>query len=307
VLFTFTKIGALAGLIGLGFLVGQRPEAALHTADFWTPIANGEPIGSLALIPVIATAMVGALFAADAWNNITFAAGEVKNPERNVPLSMAFGVALVILLYLLANMVYLATLPLEAIQQAAEDRVGVAAAEVILGEHAQTIMAIAIMISCFGCNNGLILAGARVYYSMARDGLFFKSIGTLNRYCVPGIALIIQGIWSAVLALPRTYDSASGQYSNLYSNLLDYIVFVVLLFYMLTIAGVFVLRRRRAGAERAVRAFGYPILPAAYILCAGCICLVLLFAEKTRLNAGLGLLLVLAGLPVYRLWRPARA
>ncbi len=306
VLFTLTKIGALAGLIGLGFLMGQRPEAALHTADFWTPIAYSEPIGSLALIPVIATAMVGSLFAADAWNNITFAAGEVKNPERNVPLSMAFGVTLVILLYLLANMVYLATLPLEAIQHAAEDRVGVAAAEVILGEHAQTIMAIAIMISCFGCNNGLILAGARVYYSMARDGLFFKSIGNLNRYCVPGIALIIQGVWSAVLTLPRTYDSASGQYSNLYSNLLDYIVFVVLLFYMLTIAGVFVLRQRRARAERAVRAFGYPILPAVYILCAGCICLVLLFAEKTRLNAGLGLLLVLAGLPVYRLWRPAR-
>ncbi len=306
VLFTLTKIGALAGLIGLGFLVGQRPEAALHATDFWTPIANGEPIGSVALIPVIATTMGGALFAADAWNNITFAAGEVKDPERNVPLSMAFGVALVILLYLLANMVYLATLPLEAIQHAAEDRVGVAAAEVILGEHAQTIMAIAIMISCFGCNNGLILAGARVYYSMARAGLFFKSIGTLNRYRVPGIALIIQGVWSAVLTLPRTYASASRQYSNLYSNLLDYIVFVVLLFYMLTIAGVFVLRRRRAGAERAVRAFGYPILPVVYIGVAGCICLVLLCAEKTRLNAGLGLLLVLAGLPVYRLWRPAR-
>ncbi|MGH8593028.1 MAG: APC family permease [Gammaproteobacteria bacterium] len=306
-IFTVTKLGALIGLIGLGLFAFDTPEAAIHARDFWTPVAEGDTIPLLALIPVLATAMVGALFSADAWNNITFAGAEVKDPRRNIPLSMALGTALVILLYVLANLVYLAALPMTAIQEAPEDRVGVAVAQVLLGEHAETLMAIAIMISCFGCNNGLILAGARVYFSMARDGLFFAKIGTLNSHRVPGTALLLQGVWSVLLTLPRTYHPETQTYSNLYSNLLDYIVFAVLLFYILTVAGIFVLRRKRPEAERPYRALGFPALPSLYIACAGFICLVLMLAEKTRLNAGFGLALVLAGWPVYWLWRRRRA
>ncbi len=299
--FTLAKVGALLGLIVLGGLfMGERPDAALHAEEFWTPRVDGELLSPLMLIPVLATAMVGALFSADAWNNITFAGDEVKDPGRILPASMALGVGLVTLLYVLANGVYLASLPMTAIQGAPEDRVGVAAAQAILGEQGEAMMAIAILISCFGCNNGLILAGARVYFAMARDGLFFKKVGTLNRFRVPGPALVLQGIWAMVLTLPRTFDPEAGRYSNLYSNLLDYIVFSVLAFYVLTIAGIFVLRRRRI---ESAPAFGYPVLPMVYILCAGFICVVLLIAEKTRLNAGLGLLLVLSGLPVYALGR----
>jgi Amino acid transporters len=302
-MFTITKVGALLGLIVLGLLLGHSADAAIHSSNFWTPQVFGEVIAPLALITVIGTAMVGALFSADAWNNITFTAGEVKNPKRNIPLSMALGVGLVILLYMLANVVYIFTLPMRGIQYAPEDRVGVAAARVIFGEHAEIIMAIAIMISCFGCNNGMILAGARVYFSMARDGLFFKNVGTLNKHHVPATALVLQGVWTVILTLPRTYNAETQSYSNLYSNLLDYIMFAVMMFYVLTMAGIFVLRRTRPDAERPYRAWGYPLLPSLYIVCATFICLVLLFADKTRLNASLGLLLVLTGLPVYWIWR----
>ncbi len=302
-IFTITKVGALLGLIVLGLLLGRNPEAAIHTSSFWTPLANGEIIPPLTFIAVIATAMVGPLFASDAWNNITFTAGEVKNPQRNIPLSMALGVGLVVLLYVSANVTYIVTLPMSGIQTAAEDRVGVAAAKVIFGEQAQMIMAIAIMISTFGCNNGLILAGARVYFSMARDGLFFKKVGTLNKFHVPAAALIFQCLWIIILTLPRTYNAETQSYSNLYSNLLDYIIFTALAFYVLTMAGIFQLRRKRPEAVRPYRAWGFPLVPALYILFAGFVCVVLLVAEKTRLNASLGLLLVLTGLPVYWIWR----
>ncbi|MDQ3797694.1 MAG: amino acid permease [Pseudomonadota bacterium] len=300
--FTVTKIGALLALIGLGLLFARNPESAIHQSDFWTPRINGEAIPPLALISIMGTAMVGALFAADAWNNVGFTGSEVKNPRRNIPLSMALGVGVVIALYLLANWVYLLALPMHAIQHAAEDRVAVAAAKIILGDYAELLMAIAIMISTFGCMNGMILAGARVYYSMAQDRLFFKRIGTLNRHHVPAVALTLQGLWIIALTMLRTYDSATETYSNLYSNLLDYIIFGVLIFYILTMAGIFVLRRTRPEIERPVRAWGYPYLTALYIVCAISICLVLLIAEKTRLNAGLGLLVVLTGLPVYWWW-----
>ncbi|MGH8613482.1 MAG: APC family permease [Gammaproteobacteria bacterium] len=303
--FTVTKVGALLALIGLGLFAFHNPQAAIHAPDFWTPIADGRVIPFL--VPVLATAMVGALFSADAWNNVTFTGAEVKDPHRNLPLSMALGTGLVILLYLLANLVYLAALPMNAIQQAPEDRVGVAVAQILLGEHAQTLMAIAIMISCFGCNNGLILAGARVYFSMARDGLFFAKVGTLNKRRVPGTALLLQGVWSVLLTLPRTYHPETQSYSNLYSNLLDYIVFAVLLFYILTVAGIFALRRKWPEIHRPYRALGFPVLPALYMAVAGFICLVLLFADKTRLNAGIGLALVLTGWPVYWLWRRRKA
>ncbi|MGH7186595.1 MAG: APC family permease, partial [Pseudomonadota bacterium] len=208
--FTIAKVGALLGLIGLGLLVERHPGAAIASADFWTPVHAGAVVSIPALVPLLATAMVGALFSADAWNNVTFTAGEVKDPERNIPLSMALGVGLVTLLYVLANVVYLSALPIEAIQTAPQDRVGVVAAEAIMGANAELIMAIAIMVSCFGCNNGMILAGARVYFSMARDGLLFRPIGRLNRFRVPGIALLLQALWTIVLTLPRTYDPASG-------------------------------------------------------------------------------------------------
>ncbi len=305
-IFTIAKVGALLGLIALGLFVGRQPEAAIASAGFWTPVHAGEIVSIPALAPLLATAMVGALFAADAWNNITFTAGEVKDPERNIPLSMALGVGLVTLLYVLANVVYLSALPMEAIQSAPQDRVGVVAAEAILGANAELIMAIAIMVSCFGCNNGMILAGARVYYSMARDGLLFKPIGRLNRFRVPGVALLLQALWTIVLTLPRTYDPATGAYGNLYGNLLDYIIFTVLVFYIATIAGLMVLRRTRPHAARPYRAFGYPWLPTAYIVVAGFICVVLLMAEKTRFNAVTGLALVLTGLPAYYLWQRLR-
>jgi APA family basic amino acid/polyamine antiporter len=302
--FTLIKIGALLALIGLGLAYfGRDPAAAIHATDFWTPRANGEAIGTLAFLPIIGTAMVGALFASEAWNNVGFAGDEMKNPKRNLPLSMAFGVLLTTGLYLLANVAYLFTLPLEAIQNAPQDRVGVASAKVVLGDYAEILMAIGIMVSTFGCMNGIILAGARVYYSIARDGLFFKPVGTLNRKHVPGVALVLQGLWIIVLTLPRTYDSTTQTYSNLYSNLLDYIVFGVMVFYILTMAAIFVLRRKRPEAERPVRAWGYPLLTALYIVFAIGICLALLWSEKTRLNAILGLLVILTGLPVYWWWR----
>jgi APA family basic amino acid/polyamine antiporter len=209
-------------------------------------------------------------------------------------------------LYLLANVAYLFTLPLEAIQTAPQDRVGVAAAKVVLGQYAEILMAIGIMISTFGCMNGIILAGARVYYSIAKDGLFFKPVGTLNRKHVPGVALMLQGLWIIVLTLPRTYDSTTQTYSNLYSNLLDYIVFGVMVFYILTMAAIFVLRRKRPEVDRPVLAWGYPWLTALYIVFAIGICLALLWSDKTRLNAILGLLVILAGLPVYWWWRSRR-
>jgi APA family basic amino acid/polyamine antiporter len=257
----------------------------------------------------ICVAQTNSLFSADAWNNITFTAGEVKNPRRNIPLSLAFGTFLVIGLYLLANVAYLAALPFSAIQNAPSDRVASETANVIFPGAGATIMAVAIMISTFGCNNGLILAGARAYYAMARDGLFFRRVGTLNKNHVPSWGLIIQGIWAGVLVLPRTVKTdASGAvtgYGNLYGNLLDYVISAALIFYILTIIGIFVLRRKRPDAERPYKAFGYPIVPALYIISASVI-LGVLFIYQTA-TTWPGLLIVLTGVPVYFLWRKSNA
>jgi basic amino acid/polyamine antiporter, APA family len=326
--FTSAKTLSLIGLILLGILVGRNAGAiAANFGDaFWAP-RNVSPIlpelpglpaaaataGAFGLFIAFCVAQVGSLFSADAWNNITFTAGEVKNPRRNIPLSLALGTGLVILLYVLANVAYLCTLPLEAIQTAPDDRVATAALQVIFGPAGATIMAVAIIISTFGCNNGLILAGARVYYAMACDRLFFRSTGRLNARHVPAMGLILQCVWACLLVLPRTrlrgedgatlLDPATGQaqYGNLYSNLLDYVVFSVLIFYVLTIAGIFVLRRKRPDAERPYRAFGYPVIPVLYMLAATAILVVLLFYRTS--TTWPGLLIVLTGIPVYFLWR----
>src|SRR5438445_9098984 len=246
----------------------RRNDGALHAnfANFWTPTAVS-PVtsdlpfigavsatgGALGMLIAICVGQVGSLFSADAWNNITFTAGEVREPRRNIPLSLLFGTGLVITLYLLANVAYLCLLPLDKIQHAPDDRVGTAAMEVMFGGAGAGIMAVAIMISTFRCCNGLILAGAGVYYAMALDGLFFKSTGRLNAKHVPAMALVLQGIWTALLVLPRTLKvyaaTGAGTYGNLYSHLLDYIILAALIFYVLTIAGAFGLRRQRPEAE----------------------------------------------------------
>ncbi|MEY2500721.1 MAG: basic amino acid/polyamine antiporter, family [Verrucomicrobiota bacterium] len=311
-IFTTAKTGALVALILLGIIVGIRSGAgAENFRDFWTLRGDLQEVGpgltaitAFGLFVGICVAQTNSLFSADAWNNITFTAGEVKNPRRNVPLSLAFGTILVIGLYLLANIAYLAALPFSAIQHAPSDRVASETANVIFPGTGATIMAVAIMISTFGCNNGLILAGARAYYAMARDGLFFRRVGELNKNHVPGWALIIQGIWAGFLVLPRTVTTdAAGKikYGNLYGNLLDYVISAALIFYILTIIGLFVLRRKRPDAERPYKAFGYPIIPALYIIGASVI-LVVLFIYQTA-TTWPGLIIVLTGVPIYFLWR----
>jgi APA family basic amino acid/polyamine antiporter len=311
--FTTAKTGALIALIVLGIIVGIRSGAgAANFSDFWTLRGGLQEVGpgltavtAFGLFVGICVAQTNSLFSADAWNNITFTAGEVKNPRRNIPLSLAFGTFLVIGLYLLANVAYLAALPFSAIQNAPSDRVASETANVIFPGAGATIMAVAIMISTFGCNNGLILAGARAYYAMARDGLFFRRVGELNKNHVPGWALIIQGIWAGFLVLPRTVKTdAAGNvtgYGNLYGNLLDYVISAALIFYILTIIGLFVLRRKRPDVERPYKAFGYPIIPALYIIGASVI-LIVLFIYQTA-TTWPGLIIVLTGVPIYFLWR----
>ncbi|HKT46363.1 MAG TPA: amino acid permease [Candidatus Acidoferrales bacterium] len=315
--FTSAKTLSLIGLIILGIFVGRNAGAISDNfSHFWT-IRGAHPLepgagflhgilptvtagsGLLGVLVAYGVSQVGSLFSADAWNNIGFTAAEVKNPKRDVALSMAFGTTIVIVLYVLANLAYLLTLHLAQIQNAPDDRVATLALNAIFGPAGAAIMAVAIIVSTFGCNNGLILAGSRVSYAMARDGLFFRSTGKLNGKGVPGTALIFQGVWIAVLILARTRN-ADGSYGNLYNDLLNYVVFAVLIFYALTIAGIFVLRRKRPDAERPYRAFGYPAIPALYILAAALICLVLLlYQTKTAL---VGLIIVLIGVPVYWLW-----
>lgn len=309
-IFTVAKTGALAGLILLGVLAGRESSRFTNLQNFWGhggghSYAVGDmivPIGTMALVGV---AMVGALFSADAWNNITFLAAEVKEPKRNLPAALALGTGIVCALYLLANVAYLNLLPLEGvrngmdtlergIQYAAEDRVGTAVAGMILGGKGAMLMAMAIMVSTFGCNNGLILAGARIYYAMARDGVFFRSVGRLNRFHVPGVALVVQCVWTCVLCLSGTY-----------SQLLDFLIFAVLVFYILTITGLIVLRFRRPEMERPYRAFGYPYLPVLYLGMA-------LFIEFQLLRykpefTWPGLIIVLLGVPVYWIWRAVDA
>jgi len=311
--FTTAKTGALIGLIILGIIVGLRSGAgAENFSHFWTLRGTLQEVGpgltaaaAFGLFVGICVAQTNSLFSADAWNNITFTAGEVKEPRRNVPLSLALGTILVITLYLLANVAYLTALPWDAIQNAPSDRVASETANVIFPGTGATIMAIAIMISTFGCNNGLILAGARAYYAMARDGLFFRKVGHLNKNHVPAWGLIIQGVWAGALVLPRTVKTdAAGNvtgYGNLYGNLLDYVISAALIFYILTIAGIFVLRRKQPNAERPYKAFGYPIVPVLYIIGATVI-LAVLFIYQTA-TTWPGLIIVLTGVPIYFLWR----
>src|SRR3954467_13763255 len=296
--FSVAKIGALAVLVVLGLTLFRQPEvAAANFSNFW-----GTGDWSLAVLPVIGAAMVGSLFSADAWNNVTFAAAEVRDPTRNLPRALAIGTRLVYPLYVLASVGYLNILPFcgdpngttalaRGIQHAAQDRVGTAAIEVALGSAAAVVMAVAILFSTFGCNNGLILSGPRVYWAMARDRLFFEGAGRLHPvYRTPVAGLVFQAIWASVLCVSGTY----GQ-------LLDYVIFAALVFYFLTALALFRLRKLRPDAPRPVKAFGYPVLPALYLVAVGALMVILLFEKP--LYTWPGLLIVATGIPVYLIWR----
>ncbi|MGA1414180.1 MAG: APC family permease [Candidatus Kapaibacteriota bacterium] len=301
--FTFSKTAALIILIALGlFFAGDSTTWTNNLSTFWDaqqilPDGTTIDLAGAILIALFGTAMVGSIFSSDAWNNITFTAGEVREPSRNIPLSLAIGTGIVTLLYILANIAYMHVLPVigfpegtdvmaRGMQFAVSDRVGAAAAEIIFGASGAAIMAALIMVSTFGCNNGIILSGARAYFAMAKDGLFFSKAGDLNENGVPGKALIIQAIWASLLCLSGTYGA-----------LLDYVVTAVLIFYILTIFGIFRLRTMKPNADRPYKAFGYPILPALYIAFAAAIILdLLLFKPGTTIP---GVLLVLTGIPLY--------
>ena len=315
--FTFAKVSALLGLVLVGLFIGRNAEAlaANFGSNFWhnaglgalhpVQVGAGGAVVLVSTLTILAVAQVGSLFSADAWNNVTFTAGEVINPKRNLPLSLALGTGIVIALYIACNVIYLNVLPLagtaagatilqRGIQHATEDRVATAALTQMFGALGGYLMAVAIMLSSFGCNNGLILAGARVYYAMAKDGLFFRSAAKLHpTYKTPAASLMVQMVWICILCL-----------SGSYGQLLDYVVFAVLVFYILTIAGLFVLRRTRPNAERPYRAFGYPVLPAIYIVMAIFIDVVLL-RYKPQFTWP-GLIIVLLGIPVYYAWHSRR-
>jgi basic amino acid/polyamine antiporter, APA family len=302
--FTLAKTAALLGLIVVGLWLGRNTAAMrANFGHFWSfsgfvPLKAGlSATTAFGLLVAICVSQSGSLFAADSWHDITFAAGEVRNPRRTLPLALAIGSTLVIGLYLLANVGYLATLPLSAIQHAASDRVATAVLQAVYPGAGKMLMAIAIMISTFGCVNSLVLAGPRAYYAMARDGLFFQQAARLNRAKVPATSLWIQGTWAALLVLPRTYNPVTRQYGSLYSNLLDYVISAALIFYILTIGGLFRLRRTHPHAERPYKAVGYPLVPALYILGAATIT-VTLFAYRPS-TTWPGLLIVCCGLPVY--------
>ncbi|MFZ0663768.1 MAG: amino acid permease [Acidobacteriaceae bacterium] len=313
-IFTTAKVASLVGLVVLGVLVG-RNAGAIHAnfgASFWkgaglhtlhaVQVGVGGPIALVGLFAIVAVVQTGSLFSADAWNNVTFTAGEVRNPKRNLPLSLALGTGMVLGLYILCNFVYLMALPMHGdphgatafargIQYATDDRVATAVLQQIFSTRGADVMAAAILISTFGCVNGMTLAGARVYYAMSRDGLFFKAAGRLHpKYKTPVASLAVQAVWTCLLCL-----------SGSYSQLLDYTMFAALVFYILTISGLFVLRVKRPDAQRPYKALGYPVLPAAYILMAAWICIVLLRYKPQYTWPGL--FLVLLGVPVYALWR----
>jgi len=316
--FTFTKAAALFGLVVLGLLVGWNAGGAAFTSDWWNPAANGwrleavQPAaataGVFAFWLVLGRAMTGPLFAQSAWNNVTFTAGEVENPQRNLPRALFIGCAIVVALYILANLAYVVTLPLNEIQNAANNRVGTALMQHIFGPPGAVIMAIAIMISTFGCNNGLILAGARVYYAMARDRLFFSSLATTNKFHVPAVALIAQGVWASLLVLPRTVTYSAGSsepvFGNVYTQLLEYIVSVELVFGALAVFAVVVLRYRRPEIERPYKAWGYPFAPIIFVVLS--IVLVINLAYLAFATSGIGYLIAISGIPVYFLWRSRR-
>ncbi len=290
--FTITKLASLFGLIGFGFLLASKASIwDANWANAWEmkTIASDNsttPIFGVAILGAIAASMVGSIFSSDAWNNVTFIAGEIKNPKRNIGLSLFLGTLIVTVIYISANLMYLSVLPLNEIANAPADRVAVAASNVIFGDIGTYVIAVMIMISTFGCNNGLILAGARVYYTMAKDGLFFKKAGTLNENAVPAWALWAQCIVAGLLCL-----------SGRYGDLLDMVSFIVVIFYILTIIGIFILRKKRPELERPYKAFGYPILPAIYILMGTCFC-VLLIIYKPNFTWP-GLIITLLGVPLY--------
>jgi APA family basic amino acid/polyamine antiporter len=296
--FSVAKVGALVVLVLCGLTFWRRPDvAAANFSNFW-----GTGDWTLALVPLVGAAMVGSLFSSDAWNNVTFAAAEVQNPSRNLPLALAAGTGIVSLLYILTNVAYLNLLPFygdpngsdalaRGIQHAAQDRVGTAAIEVALGSGAAAVMAVAILLSTFGCNNGLILSGPRVYWAMARDRLFFERAGRLHQeYRTPVFGLWTQAVWASVLCISGTY----GQ-------LLDYVIVAALIFYFLTALALFRLRRLRPDLPRPVKAFGYPVLPGLYMVAVGALMVILLFEKP--LYTWPGLLIVATGIPVYLLWR----
>ncbi len=293
-IFTSTKLIALFGLIIAGFFAAKsfiwdanwnhawvmKQGHKINDTNTWTPVLN------FAMFGAMASAMVGSIFSSDAWNNVTFIAGEIKNPKRNIGLSLFLGTLIVTIVYVACNVMYLSVLPINELAYSTENRVAVAASNAIFGDTGTIFIAVLIMISTFGCNNGLILAGARVYYTMAQDGLFFKKSAQLNKNSVPAFALWIQAIVASILCL-----------SGKYNDLLDYVSFVVVLFYILTIVGIFILRKKRPDIERTYKAFGYPILPFIYILLATAFCIALIIYKP--MYTWPGLIIVLLGIPIY--------
>lgn len=293
--FTLTKIVSLLGLIIFGFLIAANWEIwSANWTDAWMAkkwtVENGEgfwyKVAGMAVVPLFASALVGSIFSSDAWNNVTFIAGEIKRPEKNIGLSLFFGTLIVTIIYVAANLMYLSVLDLNEIATAKDGRVSLEASLKIFGEAGTIVIAVMIMISTFGCNNGLILSGARVYYTMARDGLFFKKTGTLNKHGVPEFALWIQCVWTCLLVL-----------SGAYYELLTYVVFVVLIFYVLTLLGIFRLRITRPDLPRPYKAWGYPVLPVLYCIIALLICGALFFYKRDETWPGA--LIVILGIPLY--------
>lgn len=314
-IFTFAKTAALIGVVLVGFFLGWSAMSAARTSLWWNSWANGwsaqiaQPgftfAGGLALALLFGKSMVGPVFAQTAWTNVTFLGSEVRDPGRNLVRALLIGCGVVVILYVLANFSYLALLSLPEIQHTPQDRVAVAAMSAAFGNPGAICMAAAIMISTFGCNNGLILAGARVYFAMARDGLFFRNVATTNRHHVPAIALVAQGVWTALLTLPRTVTTNNAthavSYGNVYTQLLEYIVSADLIFYLLMVAAVIVLRRKAPDAERPYRMWGYPVVPVVSIFLSALLIVDLVFLAPE--TSGIGMLIVLIGLPIYFLWR----
>jgi basic amino acid/polyamine antiporter, APA family len=317
--FTFAKTAALIGVVLVGIFLGWSATNAARTSAWWDSGANGwspqlaQPgltfAGGLALALVFGKSMVGPLFAQTAWTNVTFLGSEVRDPGRNLVRALLVGSGIVVVLYVLANVSYLALLPFSEIQHAPQDRVAVAAMHSVFGNPGAMCMAAAIMVSTFGCNNGLILAGARVYFAMARDRLFFRKIGTTNRHHVPAMALVAQAIWTALLTLPRTItvNATTHQlsYGNVYTQLLEYIVSADLIFYLLMVLAVIILRRNAPAAERPYRMWGYPIVPIFSMFLAALLIVDLAFLAPA--TSGIGILIVLSGVPIYFLWRKSAA
>lgn len=312
--FTFTKTAALVGLIVVGLVLGWNHGSAAYLSSWWHPALNGwnpqtaQPgiatTGTTALVMLVGLAMVGPLFAQSAWNNVTFAGSEIRDPGRNLPRALLIGCLTVVVLYLLANLAYVVTLPLDTIQKPGSS-IATATMQAVFNRPGTILMAVAIMISTFGCNNGLILAGARVYYAMARDGLFFQRVGTLNARHVPVVALVAQGIWASILTLPRTIitdpHTAAVTYGNVYDQLLEYIVSADLILYALMVGAVIVMRRKAPELERPYRTFGYPLVPLLYVALAALFVIDLGYLKTS--TSGIGYLIVLTGIPVYFLWR----